>query len=240
MLDTSSHLLVVDDDEGIRDLLADYLTTENYQVTALQDGTTIDHVLSTNSIDLIILDLMLPGEDGLSICRRIRANSSIPIIILTAKGEDLDRIIGIEMGADDYMAKPFNPRELLARIKAIIRRSSTGQHASSSTEENIVSFDGFKVNYPIRQVLGTDGVQIHLSGKEFDLLFVLINHARKILSRTELMEMLESGSQEPEDRSIDMLVARLRKKLEADPKTPQLIKTIRGTGYIFTPLVEAV
>lgn len=238
-MDAQTRLLIVDDDREIRTLLSDYLTDQNFHVTALEDGTDVAHHLSTGAFDLLILDLMLPGEDGLEICRRVRASHSIPIIILTAKGEDLDRIIGIEMGADDYMAKPFNPRELVARIKAVLRRTTASETAARQ-EDSILEFEGNRVNYGIRQLLDADGNEIELSSKEFELLNVLTNNARQVMSRDELIRLVQGDSPGPEDRSIDMLVARLRKKIEKDPKKPQLIKTIRGTGYIFTATVNAV
>ncbi|MDA0790775.1 MAG: response regulator [Proteobacteria bacterium] len=240
MIEEPPLLLVVDDDQEIRELLKDYLSGQGYRVLTAPDGREADHILTSNDIDLIILDLMLPGEDGLSICRRIRATSRIPVIILTAKGDDMDRIIGIEMGADDYLPKPFNPRELVARIKAVLWRTRHGSPGiESGQDDKRLSFDGFTVNASTRELTDPGGEMIRLSSGEFDLLWALANNARKTLSRDEILDLTQGKTlDDPEDRSIDMLVARLRRKIEADPRIPRLIKTVRGIGYIFTASVQ--
>jgi two-component system OmpR family response regulator len=238
MCNNETQLLVVDDDAEIRDLLAHYLTKENFRVVTAKSGELVDRILSEQRIHLVILDLMMPGEDGLSICRRIRANSAIPIIILTAKGEEIERIIGIEMGADDYMAKPFNPRELVARIKAVLWRTThiykgTGRDA----QDEILTFDGWKVILSEREVTSTEGKKLKLSSGEFDLLYAFISNSKRILTRDQLLDLTQGRPLEPFDRSIDVQVSRLRRKIEIDPKKPILIKTIHGVGYIFTPTV---
>lgn len=240
MTEERPQLLVVDDDEGIRELLEDYLIGQGYRVLTAADGREADRLITANHVDLIILDLMLPGEDGLSICRRIRATSMTPVIILTAKGDDMDRIIGIEMGADDYLPKPFNPRELVARIKAVLWRSRPGSFGpNTSSEDKQLTFDGFVVNLSTRELTNPRDELVRLTSREFDLLSTLANNARRTLSRDDILGMTQGKTlDDPEDRSIDMLVARLRRKIEVDPSSPRLIKTVRGIGYIFTPSVS--
>ncbi len=240
MTEERPQLLVVDDDEEIRELLKDYLAGQGYRVLTAADGREADSLIASSNIDLIILDLMLPGEDGLSICRRIRATSMTPVIILTAKGDDMDRIIGIEMGADDYLPKPFNPRELVARIKAVLWRSRPGSFGpDASSEDKQLTFDGFVVNLSTRELTNPRDELVRLTSREFDLLSTLANNARRTLSRDDILGMTQGKTlDDPEDRSIDMLVARLRRKIEVDPSSPRLIKTVRGIGYIFTPSVS--
>lgn len=232
-------MLVVDDDSEIRDLLAHYLTREGFRVLTARSGEAIDRTLSENRIDLVVLDLMMPGEDGLSICRRLRANSAVPIIILTAKGEEIDRVVGLEMGADDYMPKPFNPRELVARIKAVLWRTrhSYQVHEDRSRDERL-SFGDWHVDPARRTVVSREGAELPLSSGEFDLLLAFLNNPRRVLSRDQLLDLTQGRSMTPYDRSIDVQVGRLRRKIEAEPKKPTIIKTVRGIGYSFTLPVE--
>lgn len=235
-------LLLVDDDSEICELLSDLLRKYGYQVLTANDGVQMFRLLDQHKVDLIILDVMLPGEDGLTLCRRLRGQSIIPIIMLTANGEDTDRIIGLEMGADDYMAKPFNPRELVARIKAVLRRSQDMQMviADKHTLTEKIKFSGWTLDTAARRLLSPDNIEITLSAGEFSLLSTFISRPKRILSRDQLLELLHNRTPGPFDRSIDIQVSRLRQKLETDPKKPQIIKTVRGGGYIFSPIVERV
>lgn len=238
MCNSQTQLLIVEDDAETRDLLAHYLERENFRVITARNGQSIDRILSEHRVHLIVLDLMLPGEDGLSICRRIRAKSAIPIIILTAKGEEIERIIGIEMGADDYMGKPFNPRELVARIKAVLWRSRQVYKDTFGAAEESLVFDGWSLNLSRREVLAPDGSRVDLTSGEFDLLLAFASNPGRVLSRDQLLDLTQGRTLDPFDRSVDVQVSRLRQKLERDPRKPELIKTVRGTGYIFTPAVD--
>lgn len=233
----SAHLLIVDDDREIRDLLGRFLTKHGYRVTTARDGREMRKALTDWRIDLIVLDLMLPGEDGLSLCQRLRADSSIPIIMLTAMGEEIDRIIGLEMGADDYMPKPFNPRELLARVKAVLRRADGGLANQRATGE-IMRFAGWTLDLARRRLGSPDDVIVDLSAGEFGLLVAFVEHPQRALSRDQLLDLTRGRAAAPFDRSIDIQVSRLRRKIEADPKAPELIKTVRSGGYMFTAAVE--
>jgi two-component system OmpR family response regulator len=238
-MDTSPHILVVDDDREIRDLLARFLAKHALRVTTARDGAEMMRVLDERRIDLVVLDLMLPGEDGLSLTRRLRAEGRlIPIVMLTAMGEDTDRIVGLEMGADDYLPKPFNPRELLARIKAVLRR---GQAAAEAAEERVtgsrLAFSGWTLDLTSRDLLSPEGVVVVLSAGEFDLLQAFVEHPRRVLSRDQLLDLARGRTAMPFDRSVDIQVSRLRRKLGDDAKDPQMIKTVRGGGYLFTPTV---
>ena len=235
-MEESPHILIVDDDREIRDLLARFLVKHGYRATVAADGREMKRALSDWAIDLIVLDLMLPGEDGLTLCRKLRADSSIPIIMLTAMGEETDRIIGLEMGADDYLPKPFNPRELLARIKAVLRRGNTPWDRGEGGSR--LGFAGWRFDLETRELLSADGVMVQLSGGEFELLAVLATHPQHVLSRDQLLDMARGREAQPFDRSIDVQVSRLRRKIEDDPANPILIKTVRGGGYVFTPKVK--
>ena len=234
----SPHVLIVDDDGEIRDLLARFLNKHGYRVDTAADGRAMARLLEASRFDLVVLDLMLPGEDGLTLCRRLRAQSSLPIIILTAIGEDTDRIVGLEMGADDYLAKPFNPRELLARIKAVLRRAEGAVRHTSEGGGRIFAFDDWRLDAAKRELRSADGVLVPLTAGEFDLLVAFAEHPQRVLSRDQLLDLTRGRSALPFDRSIDVQLSRLRRKIEADPKEPALIKTVRGGGYIFAPEVE--
>lgn len=229
-------VLVVDDDQKLLNLVIQFLTREGFDVAGVGSGKAMDDYLSRHPVHLIVLDLMLPGEDGLSIARRLRANSPIPILMLSARGDDIDRIIGLEVGADDYLAKPFNPRELSARVKAILRRTRelnrvAGFDAQSS---ETYRFGDFLLNLTTN-ALSRDGLQIGLTAGEFSLLEAFVMNPNRVLSRDHLIELIKGYERSPYDRSIDVRVTRLRKKLESNPDQPQYIRTVWGRGYIFTP-----
>ncbi len=229
-------IVVVDDDARIRDLLRRYLTQEGFEVLLAEDGKALNRLLTRETINLIVLDLMLPGEDGLSICRRLRATSdTTPIIMLTAKVEDVDRIVGLEVGADDYLPKPFNPRELLARIHAVLRRRPTQEAPGAPSKEGqVVNFGPFEFNLSLRR-LTKDGEPQALTTGEFSMLKALVRHPRQPLSRDKLAQLARGREFEPFDRSLDVQVSRLRKLLEPDPSQPRYIQTVWGVGYVFVP-----
>lgn len=241
-MDAQTTLLLVDDDSEICELLSDLLRKYGYSVLTAGDGKQMFNLMNEHVVDLIVLDVMLPGEDGLTLCRKLRSQSSLPIIMLTANSEDTDRIIGLEMGADDYMAKPFNPRELVARIKAVLRRSqdSNAQLLKNNGESDIYEFAGWQMETASRRLLSPEKIEIILSAGEYALLNIFITRPRRVLSRDQLLELLHNRTYGPFDRSIDIQVSRLRQKLDDDPKKPQIIKTVRGGGYLFAPQVERV
>ena len=224
-------VLIVDDDEQIRQLLREYLAGFGMSVTGVTDGVAMEEALEKNSFDLVILDLMLPGEDGLSLCRSLRVKSDIPILMLTARGEAMDRVVGLEVGADDYIVKPFEPRELVARIQSILRRSRAGR--GSLREKKEAEFMGWQLDLILRQLVSPEQVVIPLSNAEFRLLAVLVEHPNRVLTREFLLDEARGRGMELFDRSIDILISRVRQKLNDDPRTPSLIKTVRGEGYLF-------
>ena len=227
-------LLVVDDDPGLRELLQEYLKTQGFEVDAVADGVAMEQYLQQHTVQLVILDLMLPGEDGLSLARKLRARGNIPIIMLSARGEDVDRIIGLEVGADDYLAKPFNPRELLARIRAVLRRNEESQLMVNVDEAEVQqSFGDFKLDMNTRR-LTKNGVEIALTAGEFNLLRIFVEHPNRVLSRDHLMDLMKGYERSPFDRSIDVRVTRLRRKIEVDPTAPVYVRTVWGEGYLFT------
>ena len=234
----SPHILFVEDDREISALVSRFLRTNDFRVTAAGDGREMARALDESRVDLIVLDIMLPGEDGLSLCRRLRATSSVPIVMLTARGEDIDRIIGLEMGADDYLAKPFNPRELLARIRAVLRRSAAVP-ASAAGRSAALGFMGWRLDPALRQLHDPAGARVALTGAEFDLLLAFCEHPRRVLSRDQLLDLTQGRVAGPFERSIDVLVSRIRQKIETDPRNPEFIKTIRSEGYLFTPDVTS-
>ncbi len=238
-MDESPHVLVVDDDREIRELLARFLVKHGLRVTTAADGVEMRAALADWRIDLVVLDIMMPGEDGLTLCRQLRAESSMPVIMLTAMGEDVDRIVGLEMGADDYVAKPFNPRELLARIKAVLRRAGEAPAAAAAPEPGtVLEFAGWRLDIDRRELAAPDGVVVPLSGGEFELLAAFATHPQRVLSRDQLLDLARGRDAQPFDRSIDVQVSRLRRKIEPDAKQPTLIKTVRSGGYMFAPEVK--
>lgn len=234
----SKQILIVDDDHEICELLSEFLKNYNFSVLIANDGEQMFAHLKNNTPDMIILDMMLPGDDGLTLCRKLREKWHIPILILSAVGEDTDRIVGLEVGADDYLSKPFNPRELLARIKAILRRSN---HQPPSNVKPAGSFyyefEHWKLSPDKHEFFNTDNELVILSSGEFSLLLILVTHPQKVLTRDQIMEITKDRDASPFDRSIDMQVSRLRQKIESNPRSPRLIKTIRGGGYKFTARV---
>ncbi|MEQ9519417.1 MAG: response regulator [Parvibaculum sp.] len=230
------HLLIVDDDREIRDLLKRFFIKHGFRVTLADDGKACMAALETGRFELVVLDVMMPGEDGLSVCRRIRANSTMPIIMLTAMGEETDRIIGLEIGADDYLPKPFNPRELLARVRAILRRAEPTRDAPVS--DGLFSFSGWRIDPRARRVTDPAGEPVELTSGEFDLLIAFAERPNRVLSRDHLLDITKGREAMPFDRSIDVQLSRLRRKIEPDQSSPQFIKTIRGGGYMFTANVE--
>jgi DNA-binding response OmpR family regulator len=230
-----ARLLIVDDDAGLRALLTKYLSKEGFDVTAVPDGAAMDVWLARESTDLVILDLMLPGEDGLSLARRIRAQSSVPIIMLSARGEDVDRIVGLEVGADDYLPKPFNPRELLARIRAVLRRQTRpGPAESAPGRDEVYAFGPFRLD-GAAQRLTRDGEPVDLTTGEYTLLRIFVERPNRVLSRDTLVDLIKGYERDPFDRSIDVRVARLRGKIEEDSREPRYIRTVWGQGYLFAP-----
>ena len=234
----SPHILVVEDDREISRLVGRYLRENDCRVSFATDGREMDECLQSNRIDLIVMDVMLPGESGLNLCRRLRATSQIPVVMLTAKGEELDRIIGIEMGADDYLAKPFNPRELLARIRAVLRRTQIASIAPGSVTARVMSFDGWKMDCISRSLTDPAGNLVTLTSAEFDLLQALCERAGRVLSRDQLVDITQGRSAGAFERSVDVLVSRIRRKIERDPHKPEIVKTVRSGGYLFAPTVS--
>ena len=229
----SPHILVVDDHSEIRDLLKRFLEQHGMRVSCARDGKEMKRLLDEREFDLLVLDLMMPGEDGLTLCRELRVKSRLPIIMLTAMGEETDRIIGLEMGADDYLAKPFNPRELLARIKAVMRRTQAEIQPIPEALTRDLRFDRWLLDINRRELVDEEGVGMSLSTAEFDLLKVFLERPQRVLSRDQLLDLARGREAVAFDRAIDTLVSRLRRKLERDPKNPELIKTIWGGGYLF-------
>ncbi|NOT85502.1 MAG: response regulator [Methylococcaceae bacterium] len=232
------HLLVVDDDKELRNLLGDYLRKNGYRVSLAADGGSMRKSLAEQSIDLIVLDLMLPGEDGLVLCRNLRVHSNIPVIMLTARGDETDRIIGLEMGADDYLPKPFNPRELLARIKSVLRRAHTLPDTEEPKNGRYLHFAHWQLDTVTRNLRAKDGLVVALSGAEYRLLKVFLEHANRVLSREQLLDLTLGKDADPFDRSIDVQISRLRQRLGDNAKEPVIIKTVRSEGYILSTEVS--
>ncbi len=237
-MNESPHILIVDDHREMRDLVSHALAKEGFRVSTAGDGKAMRRMLADANIDLILLDLMLPGEDGLSLCRSLRTETDVPIIMLTAKGDEVDRVIGLEMGADDYLPKPFGSRELIARIRAVLRRNRSRDPTVHQEKSKCYCFERWTFDVDKRELLGDDGVAVPLSTGEFDLLLALVEHPQRTLSRDQLLDLARHRAANSFDRSIDTQVSRLRKKVEHDPSDPKLIKTVWGGGYIFTPEVS--
>lgn len=238
-MNASPHIAVVDDHREIRELLVRYLGSHGYRVSEAESAAAFRRLMERSSLDLVVLDVMMPGEDGLSLCRDLRANSQLPVIFLTAVAEDMDRIVGLEMGGDDYLTKPFNPRELLARIKAVLRRAnSLPAQRANLVSAGKVRFGGLTLDVERREITAGDGVAVPLSTAEFRLLCVFIAHPGIVLTRDQLLDLTQGRAADVWDRSIDNQVSRLRRKVEADPRNPTLILTHWGGGYSFTGKVE--
>ena len=235
---TQPHILVVDDARDIREPLVRYLKESGYRASAADGAAAARRAMRTSGIDLVILVIMMPGEDGLSLCRSIRETSGIPVIMLTARGEELDRIVGLEVGADDYVSKPFNPRELLARVGAVLRRTNTLPPRLRGPSAERYRFGEWIFNAAQREIVGPDGLALPLSSGEFKLLMAFLERPKVALSREQLLDLTKGRDAEVFDRSIDNQVSRLRRKIEQDPKNPRYIKTVWGGGYMFTSDVE--
>ena len=234
-------VLVVDDDPALRELLTEYLTANGLVVEAVGDGVAMRQAIANGMPGVIVLDLMLPGEDGLSLARELRTQSAVPILMLSARGEEIDRVVGLEVGADDYLAKPFGPRELLARLRALLRRSHPAISAPSAAELSPPAnhFGPFVLDVAAHRLL-RDGLDVHLTGAEFELLRVLVERPNRVISRDDLVTLLKGYDRDPFDRSIDIRVVRLRRKIETHPAEPAYVRTIRGEGYLFNPRGEQV
>jgi len=236
-MDQAEHLLIVDDDTEILDLLGRYLTRNGYRVSTARDGGAMEAVLAGARIDLIILDIMLPGRDGLDITRDLRTRSNVPIIMVTARGDETDRIVGLEMGADDYLPKPFNPRELLARVKTVLRRAK-GLPQTPGARGKKLRFEGWTLDLVGRELISPDGVHVSLTAGAFDLLTAFAEHPQRLLTRDQLLDMTRGRGAGPYDRSIDVHISRIRAAIEHDPSRPQRIKTVRAAGYVFIAEVD--
>jgi two-component system, OmpR family, response regulator len=230
------HILIVDDDPAIRDLLRDCLEPEGFQISEAADSAGMNEALASGGVDLVTLDLMLRGENGLALAAGLRARHAIPIVMITGKGDMVDRVVGLELGADDYIAKPFHPREVVARIRAVLRRAhpAAAEPAAADRAEG-VTFNGFALDVGRRELTDPAGAAVALTTAEFNLLEIFSRHPRRVLSRDMIMDLLKGNEWTPFDRSIDALISRLRRKIEADPDNPVLIKTVRGVGYVFAP-----
>lgn len=236
-MDESAHILVVDDHAGIRDPLKKYLEKHGLRVSLAADAGHARRTLETAAVDLVILDIMMPGEDGLSLCRHLRETTDLPVILLTALAEDTDRVVGLEMGADDYVVKPFNPRELLARVRAVLRRAGSLPRKARGPEARRQRFDRWLLDLARRELVDAEGVAVPLSTGEFLLLRAFVDHPGVVLGRDQLLDLTRGRAANVFDRSVDNQVSRLRRKIEADPKAPVLIRTVWGGGYTFTPEV---
>ena len=232
------HILVVDDDREIRDLLSRFLERNQFRVSAVRDAREARRAWPAGHYQMVVLDLMLPGESGLDFARWLRSQSNVPIVMLTAMGEETDRIIGLELGADDYVPKPFNPRELLARIRAVLRRGGDNTSARIETGGRGIRFAGWILEPARRRLLNPDGAEIALTGGEYDLLLALVERPNRVLTRDMLLDLLRGRQAGPFDRAIDVAISRLRRKLEDDGRNAQLIKTVRGGGYVLAASVE--
>ncbi len=236
-MENTPAILIVDDDRDISMLLAEYLEKNGYRTATAGDGKAMWKLLDEMHIDLIVLDLNLPGDDGLTLCRNLRANSSIPVIMLTARSEPLDRILGLEMGADDYLPKPFEPRELFARIRSVLRRTQALPPGQETSQVQHMQFAGWTMDFTARHLISPQGVVVALSGAEYRLLKVFLDHANRVLSRDQLLNLTQGRDADPFDRSIDLQISRLRQKLGEDARSPQIIKTVRNEGYVLATAV---
>jgi two-component system OmpR family response regulator len=232
------HILVVDDDAEIRGLLCDYLRKNGYEASAVADGKAMWAARARTPVDLIVLDIMLPGEDGLTLCRRLRAETDTPVIMLTARGEETDRIVGLEIGADDYLAKPFSPRELLARIKSVLRRTRSLPQNLRADEARTIRFAGWALDTAAHHLVSPEGVVTSLSGSEYQLLRILLSHPNQVLTRDQIMLLARGREHDPLERTVDLQVSRLRHRLGDDLDEPRIIKTVRGQGYLLAVPVE--
>lgn len=235
-MNSAAHIVVVDDEIDIRKTLEEYLGLQGFRVSCADGGAALREIVENDSIDIVVLDINMPGEDGLSLARFLRENTRVGILMLTAAGEVVDRIVGLEIGADDYISKPVDLRELLARIKAVLRRVSRSADPEASRQQNTrVAFGDCRLDMDAHKLYGADGNEISITSMEFDLLKAFAEHPDRVLNRDQLLELAHNRDWDPFDRSIDIRIARLRKKIERVPSKPEIIKTVRGTGYIFSP-----
>ncbi|HIJ61829.1 MAG TPA: response regulator [Rhodospirillaceae bacterium] len=235
------HVLIVDDDPEIRQLVGQFLTQHGFRVSGAADGPAMRRILAADTADLVVLDIMLPGEDGFSLCRQLRGGSKVPVIFLTAAGDETDRVVGLELGADDYLGKPFSTRELLARIRAVLRRTTATPSAEDQKPRpTCLVFSGWRLDTGKRQLYSPEGILVALSGGEFDLLTAFLDNPHVVLTRDQLLDLTRGRIAGPFDRTIDVQVGRIRRKIEGDPKSPSLIKTVRGGGYILTSDVDSL
>ena len=232
-MDSAAHVLFVEDDPEIRALVADFLRHSGFRVTVAQDGEEMDRVMRTDGVDLLVLDIMLPKEDGLSLCRRVRASGNLPVIMLTARGSEIDRVVGLEIGADDYLTKPFSSHELVARIRALLRRSQYAPLEPRARRRSVLTFADWRLDLVARRLHSRDGTRVPLTSGEFELLVAFCEHANRVLTRDQLLDYTHGKTPAVVDRSIDIQVSRLRRKIEKDPKDPVLIQTVRSGGYVF-------
>lgn len=232
-MDSAPHVLFVEDDPEIRALVADFLRQSGFRVTVAQDGEEMDRIMRTDAVDLLILDIMLPKEDGLSLCRRVRGSGNLPVIMLTARGSEIDRVVGLEIGADDYLTKPFSTHELVARIRALLRRSQYPVLEPRARRRSILTFADWRLDLVARRLHSRDGTRVPLTSGEFELLVAFCEHANRVLTRDQLLDYTHCKVPAVVDRSIDIQVSRLRRKIEKDPKDPVLIQTVRSGGYVF-------
>lgn len=236
---TQANILIVDDDKDIRSLLSDFLEGSGLHTFQAANGQDMKNILDAEHIDLLVLDLNLPGADGLALCRELRSNSNLPVIMLTAKTSPIDRIVGLETGADDYVCKPFEPLELLSRIRSVLRRSQQSMSSKdAATEPKKIRFLDWTLDLISRHLINPQGVIVSISGAEFRLLQIFLSRPNRVLSRDQLMDLIHGRDAGPFDRSIDLQISRLRQKIEVDSKTPEIIKTVRNEGYILTPPVK--
>ncbi|HYE29307.1 MAG TPA: response regulator [Allosphingosinicella sp.] len=234
MNDVAAHIVVVDDDEDVRSTVAEYLRRNGLAVSEADGGAALRELMAARPIDLAVLDINMPGDDGLTLAREIRASGNAGIIMLTARSDDIDRVVGLEIGADDYVTKPFNPRELLARVRSVLRRASRGGEAPATMGRE-VQMGKCRLNLDSRKLFAADGSEVPITAMEFDLLKCFAEHPRRVLSRDQLLDLAHSKEMEPFDRSIDTRIARIRRKIEHDPAKPSCLKTVRAAGYVFNP-----
>jgi two-component system OmpR family response regulator len=237
LLTPEAHVLVVEDDGEMRNLIAKFLRQNGYRATGARDGREMWETLANAAVDLILLDVMLPGQSGLDLTRALRAKSQVPIIMVTARGDETDRVLGLELGADDYIPKPFSRPELLARIRAVLRRAQGNDQRASGLVADRLLFAGWALDTRRRELTAPDGVAVDLSGGEYDLLLAFCEHAQRVLSRDQLLDLARNRVSDALDRTVDVMVSRLRRKMEPTEESPTIIKTIRGAGYMFVPAV---
>jgi two-component system phosphate regulon response regulator OmpR len=234
-MDEAAHIVVVDDDQDVRETVAEYLRRNGFAVSEADGGSALREVMSSRPIDLALLDINMPGDDGLTLAREIRGSGAAGIIMLTANNEELDKVVGLEVGADDYVTKPFSPRELLARVKAVLRRARTGSGGDTATLGREVQMGKCRLNLDSRKLFEADGAEVPLTTMEFDLLRTFAENPRRVLSRDQLLDLAHSKEMEPFDRSIDTRITRIRRKIEPDPTKPDCLRTVRGAGYVYNP-----